>query len=555
MVPLLLQRNYMENKILQINNLSVDFVSDDISKKAVKDFSIDINKNEIFGLVGESGSGKSTVIKSILRILPAPGVITNGEIKFEDKDVLDFDEDELSSLRWSQISLVKQKALNSLNPLMKIKNQIIDTIRAHEKITNLDAIERCNYLMDIVEIDRKYLNNYPHELSGGMRQRVVIAIALVLRPKLIIMDEPTTALDVVVEKEIILKILDLKNELGFSLLFITHDLNLILSFADRIGVMLNGRLVDEDFTEKIKYGGNHNYTKKLIDSIPNISNYKQVRIDKNVTKLMEINSLQKIYNLNSSLFSSDKIHAVDGISFNINKNEILSLVGESGSGKSTISKILTKLIDYNNGIILFNGKNIAKISKNKDLLMYRKKVQMVFQDPFASLNSIHTVYHHLSRPILIHKSFSNYSKAERDAIIKEEIINILEEVDIRPAEDFLYKFPHEMSGGERQRISLARALLVKPDLLIADEPTSMLDMSIRMDILELLKNLQINKGISILYITHDIKSACYISDRLIVLKNGKIKESGDTANIISNPKDDYTKLLMNSCKSGWINKN
>ena len=542
----------MENKILQINNLSVDFLSDDISTNAVKDFSIYINKNEVFGLVGESGSGKSTVVKSILRILPAPGVITNGDIKFQNQDILNLDENELSSLRWSQISLVKQKALNSLNPLMRIKNQIIDTIRAHEKITTTDAIERCNYLMDLVEIDRTYLNNYPHELSGGMRQRVVIAIALALKPKLIIMDEPTTALDVVVEKEIILKILDLKSQLGFSILFITHDLNLILGFADRVGVMLKGQLVDLDSAEKIKSGGNDEYTKKLINSIPQVSNDNQAKTDNNTSVLMQIIDLQKVYNLNSSLFSSDKIHAIDGISFNIYKNEILGLVGESGSGKSTISKVLTKLIDFNGGKILFDGKNITKILNNKDLLKYRKKVQMIFQDAFASLNSIHTVYHHLSRPILIHQSYSNYSKVERDVIIKKQIIAILEEVDLTPAESFLYKFPHEMSGGERQRVSLARALLVRPDLLIADEPTSMLDMSIRMDILDLLKNLQIKKGISILYITHDIASACYLSNRLIVLKNGKITESGDTSEIITNPKDDYTKLLMNSCQSDWI---
>ena len=545
----------MENKILQINNLSVDFLSEDISTNAVKDFSIDINENEIFGLVGESGSGKSTVVKSILRILPAPGVITNGEIRFQEREILNLDENALSSLRWSQISLVKQKALNSLNPLMRIKNQIIDTIKTHEKITTLEAMQECNYLMDLVEIDKKYLNNYPHELSGGMRQRIVIAIALALKPKLIIMDEPTTALDVVVEKEIILKILDLKMELGFSLLFITHDLNLILSFADRIGVMLDGELVDLDSAKKIKAGGNDEYTKKLINSIPEVLDHNHVQIDNNALKLMQITDLHKIYNLNSSLFSSDKIHAVDGISFNIYKNEILGLVGESGSGKSTISKILTKLIDFNSGEILFNGESISKILNNRDLLNYRKKVQMVFQDPFASLNSIHTVYHHLSRPILIHKpSYRNYSKVEQDAMIKKEIIAILEEVDLTPAESFLYKFPHEMSGGERQRVSLARALLVEPELLIADEPTSMLDMSIRMDILVLLRNLQIKKKISILYITHDIASACYLSNRLIILKNGKINESGDTSEIITNPKDDYTKLLMNSCKSGWIKK-
>ena len=541
----------MGNKILDINNLNVDYLSEGASIHAVRDFSMHINENEIFGLVGESGSGKSTVIKSILRILPAPGVITKGEIKYKDQDILELDESELSSLRWSHISVVKQKALNSLNPLLKIKEQIIDTIRAHEQIKTKDAMERCNALMDLVEIDRNYLNSYPHELSGGMKQRVVIAIALALKPELIIMDEPTTALDVVIEKEIILKILALKSQLGFSLLFITHDLNLILGFADRVGVMLEGELVDIDSAEIIKSGGNNPYTTKLINSIPDVSDYNQTKADKNEPELIHVKDLVKTYSRHASIFSSDKFHAVDGVSFNVNKNEIVGLVGESGSGKSTISKILTKLIDFDGGQILFNGKDISCITKRRDLLDYRKKVQMIFQDPFASLNSIHTVYHHLSRPILIHRSYDKYSKKERDQMVKKEIIAILKEVDLSPPEEFLYKFPHEMSGGERQRIALARVLLVQPQLIIADEPTSMLDMSIRMEILDLLKSLQVKKGISILFITHDIASACYLSNRLIVLKNGKIVDSGIVSEIINNPKDKYSQLLIDSCESGW----
>ena len=542
----------MGNKILDIKNLNVDYLSEGASIHAVRDFSMHINENEIFGLVGESGSGKSTVIKSILRILPAPGVITKGEIKYKDQDILELDESELSSLRWSHISVVKQKALNSLNPLLKIKEQLIDTIRAHEQIKTKDAMERCNALMDLVEIDRSYLNSYPHELSGGMKQRVVIAIALALKPELIIMDEPTTALDVVIEKEIILKILDLKSQLGFSLLFITHDLNLILGFADRVGVMLEGELVDTDTAEIIKSGGNNPYTTKLINSIPDVSDYNQTKADKNEPELIHVKDLVKTYSRHSSIFSSDKFHAVDGVSFNVNKNEIVGLVGESGSGKSTISKILTKLIDFDGGQILFNGEDISCITKRRDLVDYRKKVQVIFQDPFASLNSIHTVYHHLSRPILIHRSYDKYSNKERDQLVKKEIITILKEVDLSPPEEFLYKFPHEMSGGERQRIALARALLVQPQLIIADEPTSMLDMSIRMEILDLLKSLQVKKGISILFITHDIASACYLSNRLIVLKNGKIVDSGVVSEIINNPKDKYSKLLIDSCESGWF---
>ena len=544
----------MGDNILEIKQLCVDFLTENKSTNAVIDFSLSIKNDEILGLVGESGSGKSTVIKSILRILPAPGVITNGEIIFQNKNLLDYNESDLSSIRWSKISLVKQKALNSLNPLLTIQDQIIDTIKAHETISHKDAINRCQYLMDLVEIDKFYLKSYPHELSGGMRQRVVIAIALTLRPKLIIMDEPTTALDVVIEKEIILKILELKDKLKFSLLFITHDLNLILSFADRIGVMQSGKLIDLETATKIKSGGTNSYTKKLIDSIPNLKKIKKKPIISEHSNLIIIKNLLKTFEQNSLLLKSDKIIAINNVSFNINKNEIVGLVGESGSGKSTISKILTKLIDYDKGEIIFNDKLISDIRSKDDLLSFRKSIQMIFQDPFASLNSIHTVFHHLSRPILIHNSFKNMSNDEINASVKEKILKILSEVGLNPPKDFLYRFPHEMSGGERQRISLARALLVKPKVIIADEPTSMLDMSIRMEILDLFKELQIKKGISILFITHDIASACYISDRLIVLKNGEIVDSGNSEDIINSPKHNYSKLLIKSSQPNWFRK-
>lgn len=544
----------MGDNILEIKQLCVDFLTENKSTNAVIDFSLSIKNDEILGLVGESGSGKSTVIKSILRILPAPGVITNGEIIFQNKNLLDYNESDLSSIRWSKISLVKQKALNSLNPLLTIQDQIIDTIKAHETISHKDAINRCQYLMDLVEIDKFYLKSYPHELSGGMRQRVVIAIALTLKPKLIIMDEPTTALDVVIEKEIILKILELKDKLKFSLLFITHDLNLILSFADRIGVMQSGKLIDLETATKIKSGGTNSYTKKLIDSIPNLKKIKKKPIISEHSNLIIIKNLLKTFEQNSLLLKSDKIIAINNVSFNINKNEIVGLVGESGSGKSTISKILTKLIDYDKGEIIFNDKLISDIRSKDDLLSFRKSIQMIFQDPFASLNSIHTVFHHLSRPILIHNSFKNMSNDEINASVKEKILKILSEVGLNPPKDFLYRFPHEMSGGERQRISLARALLVKPKVIIADEPTSMLDMSIRMEILDLFKELQIKKGISILFITHDIASACYISDRLIVLKNGEIVDSGNSEDIINSPKHNYSKLLIKSSQPNWFRK-
>ena len=541
------------NNLLQIQNLCVDFLTEEGHFRAVDNVSFSIEKNEIFGLVGESGSGKSTIVKSILRILPAPGIISNGKIIYKNENILSLDEQSMDHLRWKTISIVKQKALNSLNPLLKIKKQITDTITAHEKIEQNELDNRCNNLIDMVGIDREYLNSYPHELSGGMRQRVVIAIALALKPNLIIMDEPTTALDVVIEKDIILKILELKEKLGFSILFITHDLELILEFSDRIGVMKNGVIKELNNTKVIKSGGTHKYTKILINSIPKIENYIKTKRNKikKESPLIQVSNLTKIYNKQSTFFSSKGFKALNNISFNLNENEIIGLVGESGSGKSTIAKILTKLITYEDGLITFNDINIKNITTKNRILDFRKKIQMVFQDPFASLNSFHTVFNHLSRSIIIHKSLPK-SKKERKRAVYEEILKKLTEVGLTPADQFVYKYPHEMSGGERQRISLARALIANPKVIVADEPTSMLDMSIRMEILNLFKKLNKIKNISIIFITHDIASACHLSDRIIILKNGKIVEKGTPKEIINEPKHEYSKLLINSCQPGWF---
>ena len=540
------------NKILEIKDLTVDFLMQNGSFRAVDNVSFDIYNDEIFGLVGESGSGKSTIVKAILRILTAPGLITDGQILYNKDDILSLDESSMSSLRWKSISIVNQKALNALNPLLKIKNQILDTIHTHISISETEAMNQCNELMDMVDLDRSYLNSFPHELSGGMRQRVVIAIALILEPDLIIMDEPTTALDVVTEKKIILKILELKKKLGFSILFITHDLELILEFADRVGVMQHGKLVDLDYSKVIKSGGNHEYSKKLIDSIPRLESSIDTNIDVMIDPIITVTGLTKIFQKHSSLFSSKGQQVLNNISFDLYKNEIIGLVGESGSGKSTIAKILTKLLIYEEGRVEFNGVNLSDINDRVNVLKFRKTIQMIFQDPFASLNSIHTVYSHLSRSILIHRSLSNLSKRERKKAVKKEILSILNEVGLFPPENFIYKFPHEMSGGERQRISLARALIANPQIIIADEPTSMLDMSVRMDILDLFMKLKKDKKISIIFITHDIASACYISDRIIILKKGEIVDSGPSDKIINNPGHSYSKLLIDSCESGWF---
>ena len=541
----------MNNYLLSIENLSVDYITDTGPIRAVNNISFGIHAGEIFGLVGESGSGKSTVVQAMMRILPPPGLISNGSVRINEEDILSASESNVKKFRWKQISIVMQSALNALNPVLSIREQISDVLKTHKDLVGIDADTRAKELLSLVDIDEDRLNSHPHQLSGGMKQRVVIAIALAIMPPIIIMDEPTTALDVIVEREILAKIIELRKKLNFTILFITHDLNLLLEFADRLAIMKNGRIVEIDNVENIKQGGQHSYTRKLIGSIPSASGSRQEgllskpdSLDFPTTPLIEIKNLRKTFQ-SPGLFNKNKLTAVDDISFKISEGEIVGLVGESGSGKSTIAKLVTRLIRPTSGTIYLNGENKQVTEARNVPLGYRKIVQMVFQDPFGSLNSIHTVYHHLSRPLLRHKLKS------KDELF-DYIIKMLETVGLSPGEKFANKFPHEMSGGERQRVAIARALSLKPQIIIADEPTSMLDVSIRMDILEIFARMRKENNLTILFITHDLASARYLADRIIVLKNGSIVEEGPSEDLIQSPSNEYTKQLVNAASPGWL---
>ncbi|MDA9947044.1 ATP-binding cassette domain-containing protein, partial [Candidatus Marinimicrobia bacterium] len=374
---------------------------------------------------------------------------------------------------------------------------------------------------------------------------------LALTPPLIIMDEPTTALDVIIEREILLKILELRKSLNFTILFITHDLNLLLEFADKIGVMKEGELIEVGITEKIKLGGQKEYTKKLISSIPSASGKRGVEFFpepnlsiKTGAPMLEMKNINKEY-LIGGFFNKKTLHAVKDFSLRIFKGEIIGLVGESGSGKSTIAQLITRLETQTSGSILLNGTDLKRNRSKNVSLGYRKKVQMIFQDPFGSLNNIHNVYHHLSRPIIRHNIVPKRK-------LEKYIYKLLESVELSPGKLFAKKFPHEMSGGERQRVAIARALSVKPDLVIADEPTSMLDVSIRMDILRILAKLRNEHNVAILFITHDLASARYLADRIIVLQNGKKIEQGISEDLIQSPKELYTKQLIAAASPGWL---
>ena len=541
----------MNKQLLGVKNLSVDYVTERNRIRAVDNISFGIEHGEIFGLVGESGSGKSTVVQAMMRILPPPAVISSGSVTINGTDILACSKSETKSFRWKQISIVMQSALNALNPVLSIKEQIADVLKTHKGIYGAEADTRAKELLALVDIDKDRLNSYPHQLSGGMKQRIVIAIALAVMPPIIIMDEPTTALDVIVEREILAKIIELRKKLSFTILFITHDLNLLLEFADRMAIMKNGKIVELDYVKNIKKSAKHEYTKKLIGSIPSASGERKKGLlskpdsfNFSSTPILEIQSMTKTFQMPGLINKNDFI-AVNDVSFKILRGEIVALVGESGSGKSTIAKLITRLIRPTAGKILLDGKN-KKVTEARNVpLEYRKAVQMVFQDPFGSLNSIHTVYHHLSRPLVRHKLKSK-------AKLFDHIIKTLEIVGLSPAETFVHKFPHEMSGGERQRVAIARALILDPEIIIADEPTSMLDVSIRMEILEIFAKMRKENGLTILFITHDLASARYLADRIIVLKAGNIIEENQSEDLIQNPSTEYTKQLVRAASPGWL---
>ena len=543
----------MNKTALHIKDLNVEYILKNDSHPAVKNISFQINQGEIFGLVGESGSGKSTVVQALIRTLPPPAVITGGNVMVDEIDILSLSANKVRKYRWKQVSIVMQSALNALNPVMTVEDQIKDVLEIHKNIVGQKADEKIEELLQLVDVSKENAKNYPHQLSGGMRQRVVIAIALALTPPLIIMDEPTTALDVIVEREILSKIIQLRKELDFTILFITHDLNLLLEFADRIAIMKDGEMVEINTVEKIKKGGNNSYTKKLIGSLPSTSGPREKNLlprPKTLrfegTPILEIESLSKTFQ-SSGLFSKSETEVVKKVSFKVFQGEIIAIVGESGSGKSTIAKLISRLIRPTSGKILLEGRNTKISEARKVPLKYRKTVQMVFQDPFASLNSVHTVYHHLSRP-LIRQNI--YSKKTINKMINES----LEEVGLSPGKDFAKKFPHEMSGGERQRVAIARALCIKPKIVIADEPTSMLDVSIRMEILEIFAKLRIEKNLTIVFITHDLASARYLADRILVLNKGILVEQNSAEELIQNPEKSYTKKLVRAASPGWFDE-
>jgi len=546
---------------LKIDNLSVNYKMRKETVYAVKNINFDVKKGEILGLVGESGSGKSTLGNAIINLIDEPGKISSGKVILDEVNIHENPEDILK-YRGKKIGLIFQDPQTSLNPLLTIGEQLIETIQTHLNLDFKESKNRAITLLQEVGIKdaENRFDNYPHQFSGGMRQRVVISLALCCEPELLIADEPTTALDVSIQSQILELIKTLTKERNLAVILITHDMGVISETADRVAVMKNGDLVEIGSTKEILTNPKETYTKSLISSVPptnkKISRFKIMEKKENSERgvnikildrwnkkkltsqnLIEIKNLKKTFQ--EGMFtetSKNTVMAVDDISFIIKEGESFGLVGESGSGKSTIAKMIVNLFKPSSGEIFFDNVCVTKIKKNSEMMNFRKQIQMIFQDPYSSLNGRLKVMDIIAEPIKLH----NPSITNND--LDNYINDLLESVEL--SKKSAIRYPHEFSGGQRQRISIARALATQPRLLVCDEPTSALDVSIQAQILNLLKDLQEQLNLTILFISHDLPVVRQMCDRIGVLKNGKLCEVSITEELFQKPKHDYSKELL-----------
>ncbi len=546
---------------LKINNLSVDYKMRKETVYAAKNVNIEVNKGEILGLVGESGSGKSTVGNAIINLIDEPGKVSGGSVILGDINIHE-DSKNIVKYRGNKIGLIFQDPQTSLNPILTVGEQLIETIQTHIKLNKEEAKKKSISLLKEVGIKDAEIrfDNYPHQFSGGMRQRVVISLALCCEPELLIADEPTTALDVSIQSQILDLIKRLTKERNLAVILITHDMGVIAETTDRVAVMKSGDLVEIGSTKEILTNPKKTYTKSLVSSVPptnkKISRFviiekenkdskeNSIKILNRWTKkkiikqnLVQVKNLSKSFNDNFFTENSkNSVIAVNNVSFEIKEGESFGLVGESGSGKSTIAKMIVNLFKPSSGDIFFDNICITKIKKKLEMMKFRKQIQMIFQDPYSSLNSRLKVHDIISEPIKLHNpSITN-------ADLENYIFDLLESVEL--TQKSAHRYPHEFSGGQRQRISIARALATQPRLLVCDEPTSALDVSIQAQILNLLKDLQEQLNLTILFISHDLPVVRQMCDRIGVLKDGKLCEVSNTEELFIKPEHEYTKELL-----------
>jgi peptide/nickel transport system ATP-binding protein len=559
--------------LLQIKDFSVDFITDSGTTSAVKNISFEIDRGETIAIVGESGSGKTVTSLSILQLLPSPPAkYKSGQILFSNDgkeviDILKIDQKDLQKIRGNQISMIFQEPMTSLNPVKTCGKQVIEAIRIHENISEKDAEQKTIELFENVKLPdpKAILNRFPHEISGGQKQRVMIAMAISCNPSLLIADEPTTALDVTVQKTILQLIKELQVEKNMSVIYITHDLGLVSEIADKVIVMYKGNIVESGPIKDIFLHPQNAYTKALLACRPDASSkgkrlpvisdflndagddfsvHSSEQISSPVKNfadktILNVENLKVHFPVKKNFFGKvlNVFKAVDGVNFTVKKGETVGLVGESGCGKTTLGRAIIRLIEPTYGAIYFNGKNIGVIPEG-DFRKMRKDIQIIFQDPYGSLNPRLTIGEAINEPMKIHGILP--TKKQR----KEKVIDLLEKVDLKP--EYFNRYPHEFSGGQRQRICIARALGLKPDFIVCDESVSALDVSVQAQVLNLLNDLKEELGFSCIFISQDLGVVHYISNRILVMNKGKIEESGPADEIYFNPQKEYTQKLISA---------
>ena len=531
--------------LVEIENLQVKFNTDSGEVNAVNGISFNIKKGETLALVGESGSGKSVTARGIIRLLAENAIISDQtSIKFNGTNINSYSEKEYQNIRGKNISMIFQEPMSSLNPIYTIENQISEVLKIHGKFSDKELKEKCLELLKQVQIPEpeSRLSQYPHQLSGGQRQRIMIAIAIANNPDLLIADEPTTALDVTVQTEILKLLQSLQQKYQMSILFITHDLTIVRQISDRVCVMYNGKIKETGITKEIFENPKDDYTKHLLSSEPE---ERDLHYDKNGRSILSGENLDVTFNTKVKVSGRNKvlsINAVNNISLDLKEGETLGIVGESGSGKTTLGQTLLRLVDRESntdveGEIKFFDDRIDRLSR-KQFKPFRNQMQIVFQDPYASLNPRLSVKQIIEEGLIV--ALNMKDKNER----LNKIENIMSEVGLEPSS--MLRFPHEFSGGQRQRIAIARSFVLNPKFVLLDEPTSALDLSIQKQILELLLQLQKNHKTTYIFISHDLRVIRSISHNLIVMKDGSILEQGVAKNILTNPQNDYTKNLIKS---------
>jgi oligopeptide transport system ATP-binding protein len=541
--------------LMSVDKLTTSFYTRDGIVRAVQGISFAVERGETVAIVGESGSGKSVACYSLLQLVPQPpGKIESGAVFFDGTDLLQCTEQEIMKFRGNHISMIFQDPMTSLNPYMNIGEQLIEPLIYHQKIRKADALIKAEAALKEVGIDeaKKRLKQYPHEFSGGMRQRVMIAMALMSEPSLLIADEPTTALDVTIQAQIFELIKDIQVRRNLAVIFITHDLGVVAQIADRVLVMNNGKIVEQGNTKDIFNNSQHEYTRMLLDAIPASAKPEQYRYGASSAK----NAILQLVDVNASYterpasllhWQEKKFKVVRNVSLNLRKGEILGLVGESGCGKSTLAKTVLRLVTEDSGSIQLEGAELT-ILNAAEIKNLRKDFQIIFQDPYASLNPRMSVYDALLEPLKLHNIVPPIE-------YERTISQLMDEVGLLPRD--IRKYPHEFSGGQRQRIAIARALAVKPKLIFADEPVSALDVTIQAQVLKLMLQLVEKYHLSMIFVSHDLSVIRYICDRTAVMFQGEIVEIGDTEKVFNLPQQEYTRKLLSAIPTpdpGYYNR-